>query len=110
MALSDHFVIQLNLPYHRTKPETKVVNTRNIKSIDIGVFKSDLAHKLSGCDKSSFFFDFTCCIKEILDTFAPLKKGLFLVALLPPGSMFLSKLKNRSKDRTTLQENRTHYT
>ena len=24
MALSDHFLIQLNLPYHRTKPETKV--------------------------------------------------------------------------------------
>ena len=74
MALSDHFVIQLNLPYHRTKPETKVINTRNIKSIDIDVFKSDLAHKLSECDKSSFFFDFTCCIKETLDTFAPLKK------------------------------------
>ena len=39
IALSDHFVIQLNLPYHRFKPET-----RNIKSIDIDVFKSDLAH------------------------------------------------------------------
>ena len=55
MALSDHFVIQLNLPYHRTKPETKDINTINIKSIDINAFKSDLAHKLSECDKSSFF-------------------------------------------------------
>ena len=25
MALSDHFVIQLNLPYHRTNPETKSI-------------------------------------------------------------------------------------
>ena len=92
MALSDHFVIQLNLPYHRTKPETKVINTRNIKSIDIDVFKSDLAHKLSECDKSSFF-DFTCCIKETLDKFAPLKKKkeLSVVVLLPPGSISLSK-------------------
>ena len=97
MALSDHFVIQLNLPYHRTKPETKVINTRNIKSIDFDVFKSDLAHKLSECDKSSFF-DFTCCIKEALDKFAILKK-LSVVALLPPGSTFLSELKNRSKDK-----------
>ena len=63
------------------------------------MFKSDLAHKLSECDKSSFF-DFTCCIKETLDKFAPLKKKeLSLVALLPPGSIFLSKLKNRSKDK-----------
>ena len=47
MALSDHFVIQLNLPYHRTKPETNFINTRNIKSIDIDVFKSHLTHNLS---------------------------------------------------------------
>ena len=98
MALSDHFVIQLNLPYNRTKPETIVINTRNIKSIDIDVFKSDLAHKLSECDKSSFL-GFTCCIKETLDKFAPLKKELSLFALLPPGSIFLSKFKNRSKDK-----------
>ena len=98
IALSDHFVIQFNLPYHRTKPEIKVINTRNIKSIDIDVFKSDLAHKFSECDKSSFF-DFTCCIKETLDKFTPLKKKLSLVTLLPPGSIFLSKLKNRSKDK-----------
>ena len=63
MKLSHHFVIQLNLLYHHTKPKTKVINTRNIKSIDIDVFKSDLAHKLSECDKPSFF-DFSCCIKE----------------------------------------------
>ena len=75
IALSDHFVIQFNLPYHRTKPEIKVINTRNIKSIDIDVFKSDLAHKFSECDKSSFF-DFTCCIKETLDKFTPLKKRI----------------------------------
>ena len=37
------------------------------------MFKSDLAPKLSECDKSSFL-DFTCCIKETLDKFAPLKK------------------------------------
>ena len=98
MALSDHFLIQFNLPYHRTKPETKVINTRNIKSIDIDVFKSDLAHKLSECDKSSFYV-FSCCIKETLDKFASLKKELSLVALLPPGSIFLSKLKSRSKDK-----------
>ena len=72
MALSDHFVIQLNLPYHRTKPETKVINTKNIKSIDIDVFKSELVHKLS----ESSFLDFTCCIKETLDKFAPLKKRI----------------------------------
>ena len=73
MALSDHFVIQLNLPYHRTKPETKIINTRNIKSINIHVFKSNLAHKLSEWDKSSFF-DFILCTKETLDKFATLKK------------------------------------
>ena len=72
IALSHHFVIPLNLPYHRTKPEKKAINTRNIKPIDIDVFKSDLAHKLSECDKLSCF-DFTCCIKETLDKFAPLK-------------------------------------
>ena len=98
MALSDHFVIQLNLPYHRTKPEAKLINTRNIKSIDIHVFKSGLAHYLSECDKSSFY-DFTSCIKETLDKFALLEKELSLVALLLLGSIFLSKLKNRSKDK-----------
>ena len=39
------------------------------------MFKSDLAHKLSECDKLSCF-DFTCCIKETLDKFAPLKKRI----------------------------------
>ena len=39
------------------------------------MFKSDLAHKFSERDKSSFF-DFTCCIKETLDKFTPLKKRI----------------------------------
>ena len=98
IALSDHFVIQLNLPHHRTKPGTNIINTRNIKSIDIDVFKSDLAHKPSECDKSSFYV-FSCCIKKTLDKFASLKKELSPVALLPRGSIFLSKLKSRSKDK-----------
>ena len=53
----------------------EVINTRNIKSIDIDVLMSDLANSLSKCDKSSFI-DFTCCIKETLDKFAPLKKRI----------------------------------
>ena len=100
MALSDHFVIQFYLPYHLTKTDTKVINTRSIKSIDIGVFKSDLAKNLSECIKASIY-DFTSCIKETLDKFSPLKKKeLSLFALLLPASRFLSKLKkNRWKDK-----------
>ena len=71
MALSDH--ISSNSIYHIT-----ALNQRqklNIKSIDIHVFKFNLAHNRSGCDASSFY-DFTICIEETLHKFAPLKKRI----------------------------------
>ena len=72
------------------------------------MFKSDLAHNLYECDKSSFY-DFTSCSKEILDKFAPLKK-LSLVALLLPRSTFFVKGQKQVKRQAERLYNKTRLT
>ena len=46
-----------------------------------------------------FFSILPAVSKKLSINFHLSKKELSLVALLPPGSIFLSKLKNRSKDK-----------
>ena len=48
---------------------------------------------------TNHLFPILLVVSKKLDKFAALKKELSLVALSPPGSIFLSKLKNSSKDK-----------
>ena len=46
-CISDHFVITLNFNMSKPKPTKNVIQSRNIKAIDMNVFKSNLSQSLS---------------------------------------------------------------
>ena len=76
LCLSDHFIISLSLPYCKPKSNKMVTNSRNIKSIDLNEFKSNISkdlHESMNCEQDlSLSLKFTSCLSNVLNKFAPL--------------------------------------
>ena len=88
LCLSDHFVISLSLPYHKPKTSTKVTKSRNIKSMDMNVFKSNMSQELhesmnSKC-KTSLSTKFTKCISDLFNKFAPVVSRIISIRPYAP--------------------------
>ena len=75
MLLSDYFVISFDLLLRKPVRQKKKIISRNIRAIDIHVFRTDV-HNLLGSTTQSNSTDplgvYNTCVRQLLDRYAPL--------------------------------------
>ena len=72
IGLSDHHVISVELNYQKPTAKKQKVLSRNLKSINLEVFKEELSSSLSTNSLESVE-DFNNCLRDVLDHHAPLR-------------------------------------
>ena len=75
MLLSDHFVISFDLLLMKPGRVTKKVTSRNIRSIDMHVFRTDVRNVLESTTQSDLadpLSAYNTCLRQVLDHHAPL--------------------------------------
>ena len=119
--LSDHFAILCDLNVKNIDFVKEKVVTRNIKDIDLGALKQDIANEVINIettvrDPDAIVGNLNTCLRSILDKHAPLR--LKLVAQRPPRPWFNEEINTAKRERRRLErrlqkhnteENRTKY-
>ncbi|MDY6842298.1 MAG: hypothetical protein SV429_12585, partial [Pseudomonadota bacterium] len=74
--ISDHFVIFCNIDTHKPKAELKTVTSRNLKKMDVDLFKTDVATFVTSTAAHTpdpeLVEVFNACLRQLIDTHAPL--------------------------------------
>ena len=71
-ALSDHFLVSFVLKLSKPRNPRKIITSRKLKNINMGIFGSDAAALLSQPGSADVCTHCTTCLKTLLDSHAPL--------------------------------------
>ena len=104
--ISDHFIIQCPIGFSRPALSCKKLTFRKLKNIDIATFSADIASSMLCAnvhwDNIDALSDcFNKILTDILDKFARLKQGLWLIVERSHG--FMMTLKNSSVNVVVLK-------
>ena len=83
VCLSDHFMISFEVPISKPKTEKIHITSRNLKKIDLELFKTSLKSSLNESVVNSVTA-FNNCLARTLDTFAPLRKKVISIRPFSP--------------------------
>ena len=103
--ISDHCFIHTKLAFPRPNFTVKSVTYRNIKDIDLGLFKSDLAETVSGLlpitDMEYLATQYNIRFSECLDKHAPLSTKTSVMR--PKVPWYTDSLKNLKRERRKVE-------
>ena len=75
MLLSDHYVISFDLSLRKPVREKRKITSRNIRAIDMHVFRTDVYNLLGSATQSNSTDPlgvYNTCLRQLLDRHAPL--------------------------------------